>query len=40
MTLPPVDAGRARDVVGRFAGLSVLVVFSKLHPSPHPGLGF
>ena len=26
MTLPPVDAGRARDLVGRFAGLSVLVV--------------
>jgi D-beta-D-heptose 7-phosphate kinase/D-beta-D-heptose 1-phosphate adenosyltransferase len=26
MTLPPIDAGRARDLVGRFAGLPVLVV--------------
>jgi D-glycero-beta-D-manno-heptose-7-phosphate kinase len=26
MTLPPIDAGRARELVGRFAGLSVLVV--------------
>jgi D-beta-D-heptose 7-phosphate kinase/D-beta-D-heptose 1-phosphate adenosyltransferase len=26
MTLPPIDAGRARDLIGRFAGLSVLVV--------------
>jgi bifunctional ADP-heptose synthase (sugar kinase/adenylyltransferase) len=26
MNLPPLDAGRARDLVGRFAGLSVLVV--------------
>jgi len=26
MTLPPIDAGRARDLVGRFTGLSVLVV--------------
>jgi rfaE bifunctional protein kinase chain/domain len=26
MTLPPIDAGRARDLVGRFSGLPVLVV--------------
>jgi len=26
MNLPPLDAGRARDLVGRFAGLPVLVV--------------
>ena len=26
MTLPPLDAGRARELVGRFAGLPVLVV--------------
>ena len=26
MTLPPLDPGRARDLVGRFAGLPVLVV--------------
>src|SRR5207344_3646097 len=26
MTLPPLDAGRARDLVGRFSGLPVLVV--------------
>ncbi|HEY2907755.1 MAG TPA: PfkB family carbohydrate kinase [Vicinamibacterales bacterium] len=26
MTLPPIDAGRARDLIERFAGLSVLVV--------------
>jgi len=25
MNLPPLDAGRARDLVGRFAGLPVLV---------------
>jgi D-glycero-beta-D-manno-heptose-7-phosphate kinase len=25
MTLPPIDAGRARDLIGRFAGLPVLV---------------
>ena len=26
MTLPPLDAGRARDLIGRFSGLPVLVV--------------
>ena len=26
MTLPPLEAGRARDLIGRFAGLPVLVV--------------
>jgi D-beta-D-heptose 7-phosphate kinase/D-beta-D-heptose 1-phosphate adenosyltransferase len=26
MTLPPIDAGRARDLIGRFSGLPVLVV--------------
>jgi len=26
MTLPPIDAARARDLIGRFAGLPVLVV--------------
>jgi len=26
MSLPPIEAGRARDLVGRFSGLSVLVV--------------
>jgi D-glycero-beta-D-manno-heptose-7-phosphate kinase len=26
MTLPPIDAGRARDLIARFAGLPVLVV--------------
>ena len=26
MTLPPIDAGRARDLIARFTGLPVLVV--------------
>jgi rfaE bifunctional protein kinase chain/domain len=26
MTLPPIDSGRARDLIGRFSGLPVLVV--------------
>ena len=39
MTLPPIDAGRARDLIGRFAGLPVLVAGGGIGMLlSHPGI--